>query len=136
LTSAEPGAQLLAAPVAERVWRREFAVAADTTSATRRWLRSSLSEHVVSERLDTAMLLVEEIVASSVRRTLANKSITVLLALEAQLLRVDVIEAEHDSRTATGADIGGPIRGLMMVARNARSWGTTLGPPARVWFEI
>lgn len=136
MTSAEPGEQVLATPDAERVWRREFAVAGDTTSATRRWLRSSLSEHVVRERLDTAVLLVEEIVALSVRRTLANRSITVLLALEAQLLRVDVIEAEHDSRRATGAGIGGPIRGLMMVARNARSWGTTLGPPARVWFEI
>jgi hypothetical protein len=60
-------------------------VAGDTASATRRWLRTSLCEYVIRERLDAAMLLVEEIVASSVRRTLANQPITVLLTLEAQL---------------------------------------------------
>jgi len=127
---------MLLTPSAERVWRCEFTSAGDTSSATRRWLRTSLSEHVDKERLDTATLLVGEIVASSVRRNLANQPITVIVALEALLLRVDVIGAKHDSGHASALEMRGPIGGLTMVGRNARSWGMTLGPPARVWFAI
>lgn len=126
---------MLAAPGAGRAWRHEFAVAGDSASATRRWLRSSLCEHVTRERLDTASLLVDEMVASCVRRTLANR-ITVLVTLEAQLLRVDVIEADQDSGQSSIGRWRGPTTGLIMVGRSARSWGMTLGPPARVWFEI
>jgi hypothetical protein len=136
LTVAGVEGQMAATSGVERVWRGEFAVAGDTASATRRWLRSSLCEYVVRERLDTAVLLTDEIVASSVRHTLANQRITVLLILEAHLLRVEVIDAEHDSNGTSAAAIRGPIRGLIMVGRNARGWGMTLGPPARVWFEI
>jgi hypothetical protein len=136
LTGAAAAVQLLGAAEAERVWRREFPVGGDTASATRRWLRASLSEHVVRERLETAALLIEEIVASSMRRTLANQQITVLLAVEAQLLRVDVIDTELDGARPSAAEMRGPIRGLSLVASKARSWGMTLGPPARVWFAI
>ncbi len=80
------------------------------------------------------MLLVDELVASSVQRSLANQ-ITVLLTLEAQLLRVDVIEAEDNSRHRLTAELRGAGRGLVTVGRNA-SLGMPLGPPARVWFEI
>ncbi len=121
---------------AERVWRREFAVAADTASATRRWLRSSLSEHVVKEQAETAAVLVEEIVTASVRRSLATSSITVLLRLEAERVRVDVIDAQADGASTPAQGMREPARGLIMVGRNARSWGMTLGPPARIWFAV
>lgn len=136
MTGAAAGVQLLGAAEAERVWRREFALGGDTASATRRWLRASLSEHVVREQLETAAFLIEEIVASSMRRTLTNQQITVRLAVEAQLLRVDVIDAELDDARPSAPEMRDPVRGLNLVASKARSWGMALGPPARVWFAI
>ena len=126
---------MLAAPGEKCEWRRDFSLAGNTASATRRWLRSSLNEHLTRERLDTAVLLVEEIVGVYGRRALANQSITVLLAVEADLLRVEIIESEQVQRPAV-VEIGRPTGGLMMVARNARGWGMTFGPPVRVWFEV
>jgi hypothetical protein len=133
--SAEPG-QLLARADEERVWQSEFEAGADTPSATRRWLVSSLREYVIRERLETAMLLVEELVASSMRRALANQAITVLLTVKPQLLRVDVIDAAHDSGQVVHTAMRGPVSGLVMVGRSAGSWGMTVGPPVHVWFEI
>ncbi|MFZ1155401.1 MAG: hypothetical protein WAN93_10900 [Solirubrobacteraceae bacterium] len=127
---------MLATPDEKCHWRRDFSLAGDTASTTRRWLRSSLSEHLTRERLDTAVLLVEEIIGASSRRALANQSITVLLTLEADLLRVEVVEPEQTQRPAAVAETGRPTGELMMVARNARGWGMTLGPPVRVWFEV
>src|ERR1035437_3443057 len=121
---------MLAATGEKCEWRRDFSLAGDTASTTRRWLRSSLSEYLIRERLDTAVLLVEEIVGSSSRRALANQSITVLLAFEADLLRVEVIEPEQAERPAAVAEIRRPTGGLMIVARNARDSGMTLGLPS------
>ncbi len=132
----EPGQQMLAATGEKCEWRRDFSLAGDTASTTRRRLRSSLGEYLIRERLNTAVLLVEEIVGSSSRRALANQSITVLLAFEADLLRVEVIEPEQAERPAAVAEIRRPTGGLMIVARNARDSGMTLGPPVRVWFEV
>jgi len=136
VTGNDHGEQMLSTPSAERVWRREFSSAGDTASATRRWLRAAVGEHVVKERLDTATLLVGELIASSVRGNPANQPITVLLTLGARLLRVDVINAKHDSRPTLTAEMQSHRGGLIMVGRNARSWGMTSGPPARVWFAI
>jgi hypothetical protein len=119
----------------KRVWRREFAVTADTASATRRWLRSTLREHVSRDRLDVAMLLTEEVVASSARWTPVNQPIALQLSLGDPLLRVEVVRVAHSTR-ASAVETGRPVGALIMVGRNARSWGMTLGPPARVWFEI
>jgi hypothetical protein len=58
---------MLATPVEKCGRRREFSLAGDTASATRRWLRSTFSEYLVREQLDTAVPLVEEIVGSSSR---------------------------------------------------------------------
>lgn len=132
----ERGQQMLAAPDEKCEWRRDFSLTGDTASDTRRWLRTSLSEYVTRERLDTAVLLVEEIVGVYGRRALANQSITVLLTLEGDLLRVEVIEPEQTQRPAAVVEIGRPTGGLMMVARNARGWGMALRPPVRVWFEV
>lgn len=136
MSADERGQQMLAPPDEKCQWRREFSLAGDTASTARRWLRSSLSEHLTREQLDTAVLLVEEIIGSSSRRALANQSITVLLTLQADLLRVEVIEPEQTQRPAAVAETGRPNGELMMVARNARGWGMTLGPPVRVWFEV
>jgi hypothetical protein len=68
----EPRQQMLAVLDEKCEWRREFSLAGDTASATRRWLRSSLCEHLIRERLDTAVLLVEEIVGSSGRRAVTS----------------------------------------------------------------
>lgn len=136
MTGAAAAVQLLGAADAEHVWRCEFALGGDTAAAARRWLRASLSEHIVRERLETAALLIEEIVASSMRRTLSDRQITVLLAVERELLRVDVIDAELDGERISAPETGGSTRGLSLVASKARSWGMTLGPPARVWFAI
>lgn len=135
MSDVEPAERTPIASQARRVWRREFVVSADTGSATRRWLRSCLSEHVSRGRLDVAMLLTEEIVASSARWTPASQPITLQLSLGDPFLRVEVIQVAHRGQSSA-VETGRPIGALIMVGRNARSWGMTLGPPAHMWFEI
>lgn len=81
------------------------------------------------------MLLTEEIVASSARWTPANQPITLQLSLGDPFLRVEAVQVAHGGRSSA-MEMGRPVGALIMVGRNARSWGMTLGPPARVWFEI
>ena len=81
------------------------------------------------------MLLTEEMVASSARWPSASQPITLQLSLVDPFLRVEVLQAAHGERSS-GVEMGRPVSDLFMVGRNARSWGMTLGPPARVWFEI
>jgi hypothetical protein len=135
LSGTRPAERMPIASEAKRVWGREFAVTADTASATRRWLRSCLCEHVSRDRLDVVMLLTEELVASSARWPSASQPITLRLSLGDPFLRVEVVQVAHCTRSSA-VEIGRPAGGLIMVGRNARSWGMTLGPPAHVWFEI
>jgi hypothetical protein len=135
LSSIEPAERTPITSEAKRVWRADFVGTADTASAARRWLRSCLGEHVGRDQLDTATLLTEETVASSARWAAAEEPITVQLSLQGGFLRVEVLHAGDGGRSSA-VETGGPIGGLTMVGRNARSWGITPGPPTRVWFEI
>lgn len=84
---------------------------------------------------DTTALLVSELVTNSLRY--AHGPISVRMVLSASLL-VEVSDPLPDpprERTASEHDEGG--RGIQLVARESRRWGTRRGPIGKtVWFEL
>ncbi|MFG2513013.1 SpoIIE family protein phosphatase [Streptomyces sp. NPDC048584] len=101
----------------------------------RRLARRALSRWGMEELSDTVELLVSEVVTNAVRY--ATRPVTL------RLLRTDVLRCEVGDdvpqlprlRQARATDEGG--RGLYLVNRLARRWGTTrLSTGKVVWFEL
>ncbi|MEY9963286.1 PAS domain S-box-containing protein [Streptacidiphilus sp. MAP12-16] len=113
-----------------------WTLAAEPTAASRarRLVRATLTEWDLLSLLDTAELLVSELVTNSVRY--ASAPIGLRLTKGPSLL-VEVSDPLPDpplERTSAGTDEGG--RGLQLVHRLADSWGTRAdGAGKVVWFK-
>ncbi|MFF7196809.1 SpoIIE family protein phosphatase [Streptomyces sp. NPDC008079] len=101
----------------------------------RRRVRDTLVEWGLAQLTDVTMLLVSELVTNSLRY--AHGPIGVRMVRGGSLL-VEVSDPLPDpprERIATLEDEGG--RGLQLVARASRRWGTRHGPFGKtVWFEL
>ncbi|MFR9674374.1 SpoIIE family protein phosphatase [Streptomyces sp. TR06-5] len=98
-------------------------------------VRDTLLEWELPELVDTTELLVSELVTNSLRY--AHGPIGLRMVRGGSLLVEvsDPLPAPPQPRTATEEDEGG--RGIQMVARESRRWGTRHGPIGKtVWFEL
>ena len=104
----------------------------------RHWARDRLTEAGVSNgRLDTAILLVSELVTNAVAH--ARPPVVLRVDVDAERTRVEVTDGARQQMpqvldpppTATGG------RGVMFVDRLATRWGTTRQSGSKaVWFEL
>ncbi|RLL69563.1 SpoIIE family protein phosphatase [Streptomyces sp. Z26] len=92
------------------------------------------------EAVDTTELLVSELVTNAVRHARGDR-VQVRLVRSASL-QCEVSDEDHappvlrESGGEDDAEGGGPGRGLRVVARLAREWGTSRTPDGKtVWFE-
>ncbi|MGW1836922.1 ATP-binding protein [Streptomyces sp. BBFR2] len=99
-------------------------------------VRASLADWHLDPLIDTAVLLVSELVTNSL--TYASGPIGVRLERLGGGLLVEVSDPLPDpplERAAAPDDEGG--RGLQLVARASRRWGTRHGKSGKtVWFEL
>ncbi|MCA1656836.1 MAG: ATP-binding protein [Actinobacteria bacterium] len=111
---------------------------ADPTSAgvARRFVRATLIDWGISELEEAAALLVSELVTNAVLH--ARSAAEVALRLDGDRLRVGVSDAvpagpvrkRYGLEAATG-------RGMLLVERMARAWGTESSDAGKVvWFEL
>ncbi|WP_236655548.1 ATP-binding protein, partial [Streptacidiphilus carbonis] len=113
-----------------------WTLAAEPTAASRarRLVRATLREWDLLPLLDTAQLLVSELVTNSVRYTEAPIGLRLSLG---RTLLVEVADPLPDpplERDSANTDEGG--RGLQLVHRLADRWGTrSEGSGKVVWFE-
>lgn len=105
----------------------------------RRVVRQTLSG-VNRETLDTATLLVSELVTNSVRHsgTPPEETVVLRIAQGPSAVRVEVCDSgpgfRVEPRKAAVDAVGG--WGLPLVERLSRRWGVLQGPPTTVWFEL
>jgi PAS domain S-box-containing protein len=112
-----------------------FPAEAGAVRLARRRVRDTLVEWSLVPLTDVTVLLVSELVTNSLRY--AHGPIGVRMVRGTSLL-VEVSDPLPDpprERAATAEDEGG--RGLQLVARASRRWGTRHGPSGKtVWFEL
>lgn len=108
---------------------------ADAPGIARGLLRTWAGATMDRAQLDTARLLVSELVANAVRH--GEGRITLEVWLAADVLRVEVLDQggafAHEARRPEPPRTGG--WGLQMVSAQASRWGIS-GDSARVWFEL
>ena len=84
---------------------------------------------------ELAELLVSEVVTNAVRHARGPVELRVVRGSTLLVEVTDPVPDPPRERTATPEDEGG--RGLSMVSREARRWGTRRGPAGKtVWFEL
>jgi len=116
--------------------RRSFAAEPRSVAEARRFARAQLASWDAPELVDSAALVVSELVTNAVVHT--GTTTTVELRLDAHALRVDV-EDQHPGRgLPTGvhrpAEDAEGGRGLMITSALASSWGVEYNPRSkRVW---
>ena len=112
-----------------------FPAEASAVRLARRRVRDTLVHWDLAPLSDVTVLLVSELVTNSLRY--AHGPIGVRMVRGSSLL-VEVSDPLPDppqERTASDTDEGG--RGLQLVARTSRRWGTRHGPLGKtVWFEL
>ncbi|MFI1096772.1 SpoIIE family protein phosphatase [Streptomyces sp. NPDC020917] len=112
-----------------------FPAEASAVRLARRRVRDTLVHWDLTPLSDVTVLLVSELVTNSLRY--AHGPIGVRMVRGSSLL-VEVSDPLPDppqERTASDTDEGG--RGLQLVARTSRRWGTRHGPLGKtVWFEL
>lgn len=112
----------------------------DAPTEARHTAAARLDGAVAAETVDSALLLVTELVTNCVRHGGAHdgRPIEVSASVERSLLRVDVACAgqpfDHTPVRPVPGRRGG--LGLYLVERLATRWGITDGPPPSVWFEL
>jgi PAS domain S-box-containing protein len=122
---------------------RRFAADPASAPAARRFLRQRCREWSIPRGVDTAELLVSELVTNAVVH--AGTPLEVCVELRGPTLRVTVSD-DDGRRPAPPATLGVPPgrmstggRGLAVVEALADRWGTVpdpAGPGKRVWFEV
>jgi anti-sigma regulatory factor (Ser/Thr protein kinase) len=112
-----------------------FAAEPSAVRQARRHVRETLGHWELHPMVDVTVLLVSELVTNSLRY--AHGPIGVRMVRGTSLL-VEVSDPLPDpprERSAAETDEGG--RGLQLVARASRRWGTRHGPLGKtVWFEL
>ncbi|MEU3708968.1 ATP-binding protein [Streptomyces catenulae] len=123
-------------PGASAVAGWSFPAEPGAVRTARATVRSTLADWGLEGVADTAVLLVSELVTNSL--TYASGPIGVRLERLGGGLLVEVSDPLPDpplERAATPDDEGG--RGLQLVARASRRWGTRHGKSGKtVWFEL
>jgi anti-sigma regulatory factor (Ser/Thr protein kinase) len=117
----------------------EFTLPATTSAASqaRETVRGVLTGWGIDGEADTATLLVSELVTNAVRH--AGTTLGITMTRETDYLRVAVSDGAVSTWPKlvepTVDDEGG--RGLWLVDRLARAWGTSSGTDGKaVWFEL
>jgi anti-sigma regulatory factor (Ser/Thr protein kinase) len=107
---------------------------------TARRALDSLDGQIPPALQDDVRLLVSELVANSVLHAGVgpDDSLTLVLSLSEERLRVEVHEPDHGFRPLFPAarELSGSGNGLLIVERVADRWGITREASTCVWFEI
>jgi anti-sigma regulatory factor (Ser/Thr protein kinase) len=107
---------------------------------TARRALDSLDGQIPPALQDDVRLLVSELVANSVLHAGVgpDESLTLVLSVSEERLRVEVHEPDHDFRPSFPAqrELSGSGSGLLIVERLADRWGITREASTCVWFEI
>ncbi len=129
--------------------RIEFAAVPAAAGVARRWVAGQLARTYPAELVDTAMLVVSELVTNAVRASAAAATesgrqdpgrIEVAIADTGDMLRIEVTDAACGSLPVSSghADAGAESgRGLQVVSMLSRRWGCR--PAARgkaVWCDL
>lgn len=105
--------------------------------AGRRFVQATLRDWGHEDLVDTAGLLVSELVTNAVLH--ARAAPTVVVRLVRDLLRIEVIDPSSRLPRAKGYAVDSSTgRGLLLVDRMAEAWGTEIRPGGGkvVWFEL
>ncbi|WP_328806238.1 SpoIIE family protein phosphatase [Streptacidiphilus fuscans] len=121
-------------PAAERQVGWTLTAEPSAPALARRRVRATLCEWGLEPLLDTAELLVSELVTNAVRYASAPIGLRLLLGTTLVVEVADPLPDPPREREAAGTDEGG--RGLQLVHRLAYRWGTRAeGGGKVVWFE-
>ena len=106
--------------------------------STARDLLSRVSDEVPEAVLDDARLLVSELVANAVEHVDEEGDIEVRVALENDVLRIEVLDPGPGFEYVPRVDGGRSERGwgLHFASRVASDWGRDRVGRARVWVEL
>lgn len=140
LEDPRPGARLLIAPSLEStVQEIRFPPSAEAPSQARGAVKQALAGSP-SETVETASLLVSELVTNSLRHghAVLNASVVLRIARKDGVLRFEVVDwgrgFEYRRRTEPLDHAGG--WGLYIVEELSSRWGIEKGTPNIVWFEL
>ncbi|MDT0265424.1 SpoIIE family protein phosphatase [Streptomyces sp. DSM 44915] len=112
-----------------------FAADRQVVREARRAVVRTLRDWGLDELVDPAELLVSELVTNAVRHARGPVEVRVVRGSSLLIEVTDPVPDPPHERTATPDDEGG--RGLSIVSREARRWGTRSGPAGKtVWFEL
>jgi anti-sigma regulatory factor (Ser/Thr protein kinase) len=107
---------------------------------TARRALDSLDGQIPPALQDDVRLLVSELVANSVLHAGVgpDDSLTLVLSVSEERLRIEVHEPDHDFRPSFPAqrESSGSGNGLLIVERVADRWGITREATTCIWFEI
>lgn len=133
----DPGAR--AVPVAEvdrRLGVLRMPPNAERASEVRAWVAQTLTSEGLGDLVDTAELLVSEVVANAIVH--ASTEVELQLVRRSERVRVAVYDAELQLPSVAALDLeatGG--RGMYMVDLLAVDWGVYMEPDGKtVWFEL
>ena len=106
--------------------------------STARGLLSRMRDEVPEAVLDDARLLVSELVANSVEHVAEDGDIEVRVALEDDVLRIEVLDPGPGFEYVPRAEGKHSERGwgLHFASRVASAWGRDRVERARVWVEL
>jgi anti-sigma regulatory factor (Ser/Thr protein kinase) len=130
------GGRYRTAVVREGEVRLGLTAAPESVGEGRRFVRSTLEGWGHDALVDTASLLVSELVTNAVLH--ARTAPTVVVRLAAQLVRVEVIDGSNLVPRAKPYGVESSTgRGLLLVDRLAAAWGTEIRSAGKVvWFEL
>jgi anti-sigma regulatory factor (Ser/Thr protein kinase) len=116
-----------------------FAPTAGAPSQARVAVKATLS-HRSKETIETACLLVSELVTNSLRhgKAILNASVVLRIAQHDQVIRIEVVDwgrgFDYHRRSEPLDHAGG--WGLYLVEQLSSRWGIERGTPNVVWFEL
>jgi anti-sigma regulatory factor (Ser/Thr protein kinase) len=122
--------------VREEVARLALSGAPDSVGVGRRFVRSTLDEWGHGHLVETAGLLVSELVTNAVLH--ARSAPEVVVRLRADVVRVEVVDGSPRLPQAKGYGVESATgRGLLLIDRLAAAWGTERRTAGKiVWFEL
>lgn len=122
--------------VREEEARLSLSGAPDSVGAGRRFVRATLDGWGHGDLVETATLLVSELVTNAVLH--ARSAPEVVVRVRAALVRVEVVDGSERLPVPKGyATDSATGRGLLLVDRLAAAWGTERRSGGKVvWFEL
>ncbi len=119
----------------DRVLRRSFPAEREVVRHARRAVRETLRAWGLAPVSDMAELLVSELVTNAVRHARGPVEVRMVHGTSLLIEVTDPVPDPPRERSSGPEDEGG--RGLPLVARESRRWGTRREPVGKtVWFEL